>query len=331
MNLGVVVDIKPNFIQDLLADWRVRYKTNLFSFTEIRLPFSQGRVNRWRLKRSLRDFLSSSNDLIFFEWAGPLLVAASHLPMKTPTVVRLHSYEIFEFAPLINWRSVDKVVLVSEAMRRRFSTQYPEHAGKTEVIYNAASLSKFTPGPRSFGNNIGMLCKLLPIKRIYEMILAISELRRRGYCFRLRLGGPPGEGSTNLRYLASMKSAVEKLNLTDQVFFDGPVDDPENWLRNIDIFVSNSFWEGHQTALVEAMATGCYCLCHFWDGSEEVLPQEYLYATDSDLLDKLIAYAKMSDSEKRVHHGRIRGIAERQFDLQVGSARFSELFTKMLR
>jgi hypothetical protein len=34
---------------------------------------------------------------------------------------------------------------------------------------------------------------------------------------------------------------------------------------------------------MEAVASGCYCLSHDWDGADELLPAENLYLTDSQL------------------------------------------------
>ncbi|RPI29584.1 MAG: glycosyltransferase [Acidobacteria bacterium] len=329
MKLGIVVDVKSQFVNDLLSDWRSRYRTDVFSFREIQLPFSQGRVNQWLLNRSLRDFLAS-HDLNFFEWAGPLLIAASRLGVPRPLVVRLHSYELFEYAPHINWGAVTKVILVSEAMRQRFVALYPDCAGKAEVIPNGVQLDRFKPANREFANNLGMLCELTPIKRVYETILTVQDLRKQGHCFRLHLAGEPPKGATNARYYAAMQSAVAKLDLGTQVIFYGQVQDAERWLRKIDVFVSNSFWEGHQVALIEAMASGCYCLSHFWDGVEEVLPSEYIHATDSELQQNLVRYSEMTESEKHRHHARMRKIAEDEFDLRTSSARFCSLFSSMV-
>jgi glycosyltransferase involved in cell wall biosynthesis len=330
MKLGVVVDLKGNFLSDLLADWQSHYTTSVFSFTEVRLPLSQGRVNQWRLRRALGGFVER-NDVLFFEWAGPLLITASHMPVRKPLLTRLHSYEIFEFAPKINWRAVEKIIFVSHAMRRRFAGLYPEHAARTEVLYQGKPLDRFHPIARRFGNDLGMLCDITPIKRVYDLILAVYELRRRGYCFRLHIGGEPRRGGIDDRYYASIKSAIEKLNLSEQVFLYGHVKDPAAWLRNLDVYVSNSFWEGQQTALIEAMATGCYCLSHFWDGAEEVLPAEYLYASDGELQEQLIRYYELDDATKQVHHQGMRTLAEEKFDLKTAAARSRQLLEGVYR
>ena len=60
-------------------------------------------------------------------------------------VTRLHSYELYAWAPEVNWDHVDKVILVSQAMKGKFDDLYPAHAHKTEVVYSASSIEKFKP------------------------------------------------------------------------------------------------------------------------------------------------------------------------------------------
>ncbi|MEI9813645.1 MAG: glycosyltransferase family 4 protein [Acidobacteriota bacterium] len=64
-----------------------------------------------------------------------------------------------------------------------------------------------------------------------------------------------------------------------------------DFLSNMDVFISHSFWEGQQVALLEAMASGCYCLSHRWMGVEEVLPEDNLYLMEDELIAKIAAYA----------------------------------------
>jgi glycosyltransferase involved in cell wall biosynthesis len=324
MRLGLVVDGHAGFIEDLLTYWRSRYQVEVFSFQEIRLPFSQGRVNGWRLRRALKDFLDR-NDVVFFEWAGPLTILASRLDIKTPMVVRLHSWELYEFAPHIMWSKFERIILVSQAMKEKFIHLYPDQSNNTEVVNCGVDLQKFLPTERQSECHIGILCDLIPIKRVYELILSIYDLKRKGYEYKLNIGGRPAGGSNNERYYTAIKRAVEKLDLQEQVTFNGWVVDTKTWFANQDIFISNSYWEGQQVALLEAMASGCYCLSHFWDGVEEILPEEYIYATDQELQQKIIAYSSLDEIEKNIRQNQIRQIACEKFDIENTLTKISEL------
>jgi glycosyltransferase involved in cell wall biosynthesis len=315
MRLGVVLDGHEGFIGDLLSDWRSRYRTEMFTFQEIDLPISRGRVNHWRLKKSLKEFINR-NDIVFFEWAGPLTNVASKLDVKTPLIVRLHSWELYNFAPHIDWSRVSRILLVSKAMQRKFIDLSPDQAKKTKVVNCGVSLDKFKPRDPHLTGSIGILGDLIPIKRVYELILTVYDLKKKGYQWNLNIGGKPKDGFNNQRYYFSIKRAVSNLGLLDQVFFHDWVDDTSTWLTEQDIFVSNSYWEGQQVALLEAMASGCYCLSHFWDGAEEVLPPEYVFTTDSELQEKIISYQHFSESEKLKQKNLMRAIACEKFDIE---------------
>jgi len=118
---------------------------------------------------------------------------------------------------------------------------------------------------------------------------------------------------------------VSKLGLEDRVIFYDHLPDPAFWLQGIDIFISNSYWEGHQVALVEAMASGCYCLCHFWDGAEEVVPSDQLYGTDMQLQELILEYAALSETERRDRQARMRAIAAERFDIEITKARIRDV------
>ncbi len=314
MRLGIIYDdtIK-HFLTELLADWREHFNTSIYEFEPVTLPVASGRINPILHRRTLKKFLNQ-NDIVFFEWVGENLMLASHLPHQAKLIARLHSWELFHFAQWVNWSAVDRIILVSQTMQDRFNNMYPENAGRTTVLPAGKSLTQFEPDPHVFGGKIALLGHLIPIKRIYEMILTLKELHERGYQLTLHLGGEPKGDFVNQRYYASVLELISKLGLGDFVFFDGWVD-PRVWLPEKDIYVSLSYWEGQQNTLLEAMASGCYCLCHFWGGAEEILPEEYLFSSETNLIDKIIQYVDMPEDEKKREQQRIHAIAAEKFDL----------------
>lgn len=297
--LGIFVGENENwtFFKEIFEDFSSHYQVEQFQKKTLRLPVLSGRVNDWLYRDRVRSVLQRS-DVCFFEWASGLLATASHMRKVAPIVARLHSFELADWAHRIHWDHVDKVIFVSESIRRRFIDQYPAHAGKAVLVYNAISTEKFFPAPRPFDFSLGMLCTIAPIKRVYEAILVIKELRDLGYGPTLHIAGGPLNGKYQNRYYLAVHRLVEKLNLQQVVKFYGHVDNPAQWLQNIDIYLSNSYWEGMQTSLLEAMATGCYCLAHFWDGVEEALPPENIYSSDMDLKQKLIFYSELTEDER---------------------------------
>jgi glycosyltransferase involved in cell wall biosynthesis len=229
----------------------------------------------------------------------------------------LHAYELFVWAPKINWEHIDRIILVSNNMKKNFTKLYPEHSHKVEVIYNGISVEKFQPPPqRMFGLNIGMLCRIHPVKRIYEIILMVYALKKQGYNPHLHIAGDREPGGYFDDYYRAILSLIEKLGLKNDVILYGAVDNASEWLKKIDIYISNSYFEGQQVALLEAMAAGCYCLSHFWDGADEIVPPGNLFSTEADLQEKIIGYCNQPDEDKRQQQSLMRSIACEKFDIR---------------
>jgi glycosyltransferase involved in cell wall biosynthesis len=313
--IGVFIgeEEKSMFFEEILKDLSIHHQIELFEKKTYAIPLLYGRLNRWTFQQGIRSMLRR-NDLCFFEWASELLMHGSQLPKQCPIVTRLHSFELYEWAPKINWDHVDRVILVSQAMEKKYVNLYPNHAHKTVVVYNGISLEKFKPPPKpSWNLNLGMLCAITPIKRIYEVILMLYDLvKQQGYNAHLHLAGEPRD---DLRYSVAVYQLAEELGLHNAVTFHGYVNDVPGWLQKIDILISNSYWEGHPVNLIEAMATGCYCLSHAWDGAREVLPPENLYITEAELLQKIVEYCEQPEAEKQKRQRQMRAIAFEKFDI----------------
>ncbi len=314
--LGVFVGEKGkwSFFRHIFDDLKEHYQTQVFQERAYNIPLLYGRLNRWAYQHGIRSTLRRS-DLSFFEWASELLVPATHMPRYCPIVTRLHSYEINFWADQINWSQVDKVILVSQAMQHRFTQRFPDHADKTAVVYNGVPVDKFQRRvQRDFRFNLGMLCRIHPIKRIYETVILVYKLKQRGLKPHLHVGGGRAESRYFDDYLLAVQRAIEKLGLTEDVTLHDEIEDTAGWLREIDIFISNSYWEGQQVALLEAMAAGCYSLSHFWDGADEILPQENIYITEDQLLEKIIAFSDQSQAERHRQQAQMEAIAREKFD-----------------
>lgn len=325
--LGIFVgENNWTFFNEIYDDLSRHYSTEVFKPRTYRVPVLHGRLNRWVYQRDVRSLLKNT-DVCFFEWAGDLLVQASRLPGKAKIVARLHSFELYHWAPMINWFAVDKVILLSQAMKRNFVELYPEHHHKIEIIHNGRSLTDFQPPEnRKFDFTVGMLGHIAPIKRVYEAVLAIHGLVQAGHPVRLRIAGRPAD---DYRYFMALKRVVKELNLEARVFFDGFMTDTATWLQTIDVFISNSYWEGQQVALLEAMASGCYCLSHFWSGADEMLPPGNLYVTDADLQKKLIEYAMLPDAEKAASQSQLRTMACEKFDIEQTKNQIRQLIDRL--
>lgn len=324
MKIGAAVsNADPGRVfQDIYEELTKYHEVEVFNFRDIKSPIFYTRINRYLRRRDMSKFFARSS-VVYFEWASDLLAYGSKFPKQCGIVTRLHRYEMFQWVPKINWDVIDKIILLTNAMQRKFITQCPEHADKTVVIPWAISPSKFSLRSRNFTCNIGTLCEIVPRKRIYELILVFSELVKSTDDINLYIGGSINPWYKD--YYDALKVLVQKLGLQDKVIFHGKITDVPSWLQQIDIFVSNSYSEGLQSALIEAMASGCYCISHHWDGAEEILPEENLFLTDEELYKKVTKYFELSESKKEDQVKNMRRIVEENFDFQASLTRVREV------
>lgn len=322
MKIGLAIEETWSFLHEIHADLVAHHDVELFTPRKFHLPVFNERVSRFLFQRDLDGFLKR-NDAIFFEWASGLLAAASQRPRVTPIVARLHRYEMYRWAGKINWSNVDHVILVSEAKRREFIRRFPAHEARAVVIPEAVSLNRFIPFYKPFAGNIGILCHLRPRKRVYELILAFSELARQRPDLHLHIGGgqAPGFGD----YYEAIHTLVRDLDLSQRITFYDHVKEPEAWYRKIDIFISNSYSEGLQVSPMEAIAAGCYCLSHRWDGADELLPEPDLYFTDAELQEKILDFCDAAEDERRRRQAQQHEIVCARFNVDNTKVQIREL------
>jgi glycosyltransferase involved in cell wall biosynthesis len=113
--------------------------------------------------------------------------------------------------------------------------------------------------------------------------------------------------------------------LDEKVKFYGSVTDPAEWYRNIDVFISNSYSEGLQVSPMEAIASGCYCVSHWWDGADELLAEDHLYYTDRDLIDLIESYNQMSTAQRDGIRAIQSAVVAANFDIEKISASIREI------
>jgi glycosyltransferase involved in cell wall biosynthesis len=312
MRVGVAIEETWSFFHEIYAELAQHHTISQFKRQTVHPLFFRERINRYLFQRDLSSLLRN-NEVVFFEWASELLIAASRLEKTCGIVTRLHRYEMYQWVDQINWQAVDKVILVSQAKRQEFISRLPQFAGKAVVIPEATSPEKFQFHTKPFTGDIGILCHLTPRKRVYDAILDFYELVDQGGNYQLHIGGGPHVLHGD--YYEAMHTLVKRLGLDSRVTFYNNVPDPQDWYHKIDIFLSNSYSEGLQLAPMEAMASGCYTLSHRWEGADELLPEENLFYTGAQLRQKIHEYAEMPEAEKLQKRQALRHIVCEKYDI----------------
>jgi glycosyltransferase involved in cell wall biosynthesis len=162
---------------------------------------------------------------------------------------------------------------------------------------------------------------------VYELVLTFYELTQRRNDLHLHIAGGPQAAYGD--YFRALQHIVHELELQEKVTFYGRVNDAWNWYHGIDILVSNGYSEGLQVAPMEAMASGCYCLAHRWEGAEELLPPENLFYTDRQLQEKILAYCDSSEWEKQRQRDQMRAIVRERFDIEQTKQKIRQIVAEV--
>lgn len=147
---------------------------------------------------------------------------------------------------------VEGIFLQTESQKEYFSEHIKD---KCFIVPNPVddSILNSVYLPRKSIKKLVSVGRLSPQKNQKMLIKAIYELRKQNYDVYLDIYGS-GELESQL------KTQIEELNLTGVVNLCGRSNDIANTLKNYDIFVMTSDYEGMPNALMEAMGVGLPCI-----------------------------------------------------------------------
>ena len=175
----------------------------------------------------------------------------------------IHSASFFT-APIHRWRHqlryrclallVNRFFPVSQALGAVLIQHCRVPAAQVCVIRNGIDTTRFAPPPArdsavTRGPIIGTLGRLDPRKGIRILLDAMPLLLPK-YPEALFLVGGTGEEQE------ALERKARALGIADRVVFVGPVQDPSDFYRCLDLFVLSSLDEGFGLVVLEAMAMG---------------------------------------------------------------------------
>lgn len=157
-------------------------------------------------------------------------------------------------------KRLSTLVAVSRELREELAFRTGLDAQAIRLIPNGIDCQRFAAArpSRAAGHAerdaapvIGCLGNIRPAKAYHLALQAISLLRESGTETRLVIAGHCKEP-----LISELTGLRDQLGLTDLVQFVGFVEQPEDFLGSIDLFLLSSTSEGHPLALTQAMAAG---------------------------------------------------------------------------
>ena len=227
-------------------------------------------------------------DIIWIEWANQTAVAITgygHLMYRKQVILRLHSYEAFDFGTLrnIQWAYITDLVFVADHIKRYVMEQIPaiEHnVDRIHLIPNGIDTVRFDI-PKNKPTKVQEVVHTAQLKRIAYlgqinfkkgpqlMIRAFAELVRCDPEFTLHIGGVFQE-PRYIEYLNQMKE--QNPLLADRIIFHGWQEDPAKFLADKSHIICTSLLESQYKAVMEGMAMGLKPLIHNFVGAKEIYP-----------------------------------------------------------
>jgi glycosyltransferase involved in cell wall biosynthesis len=278
----------------------------------LRGPTGLFRRGLWRAGRDskIRRY-ASKFDVVFCEYASSWAAILSR-NTNVPVIVRAHQFEFDyrENLDAINWANVDMLVTVSRHYEELARKMTPVHDVRlVENGIDTSGLFTFEPCESS------RLCTYShhqPRKRIYDLMLALRD-------YELHIGGDGPSYRVN-------EEAIQRFSLKHKLY--GRVNIP-SWLRDKEFFLFHSMDESCGVALLEAMASGLLCLSHDFAVAGEILPKEYRYVYDDELIKKIESVSQLDPESRRERKKGLRKIVESRFDVNRQAADFAKLFFEL--
>ena len=168
------------------------------------------------------------------------------------------------------WERMDGIVCVSGQALEHFRNCYPSVADKSHLIYNfydTDTILKCSAEPHHFEGHAPALLsvgRMTEQKKYLRFLDVLAQLRDEGFDFSWHVLGDGAQRQ-------AIEEKIQQLDLSDRVFLHGLTDNPYKFMKNCDLFVLPSGWEGFPTVTVEAKLLNCPVLATVVAGIREQL------------------------------------------------------------
>lgn len=180
---------------------------------------------------------------------------------------------------------MDSIVCVAESVKNSFIERYPQLKDKTYVIYNffdVNDIMKKAEEPfvyRAAKSGVPVLLsvgRMTPQKQYLRFLNVLYRLKTEGIVFQWYILGDGQEKE-------KIEEKIKDFHLEKFVFLEGISDNPYKYMKNCDLFVLPSGWEGFPTVTVEAKVLGCPVLATDVSGiSEQLVNGKTGWIVDND-------------------------------------------------
>jgi len=229
-------------------------------------------VNAFRLKKFVKQQnidLIHVNDLYnlipvvarFFGSRAPYVCHVRFMPERFPK-------SLFDFWLNVNLKHASKVVVVSEALKKKL----PPHE-KIVVVYDGYDFNK-SVGATSGGSTFLYLSNTIPGKGQDHALRAFINVHKQLPQWKLRFVGGDMGLQKNKEYLSGLKKTAHDAGIDDRVEWQGFTDNVASQYRAADIVLNFSESESFSMSSLEALSCGRPLIVTDCGGPSEIVQHE---------------------------------------------------------
>ena len=241
-------------------------------------------------------------DIVWLEWANEIAVfATNQIPeiQNKKVVCRLHSYEIFtQFPDKINWTNIDQLIFVGDHIKRILHELHPNlniNPDKEIIVSNGVDLDKFKFLVHKPGYNLSVLAHINYKKDPSAWIQIINKLIEIDNRYKMHVGGD----FQDPRYKIYFDYIKKEMNLENNFILHGWINEVDKFLEDKDYTLSTSIHESFGYNIAEAMARGIKPIIHNFDGAKSLWPNELIYNTIDEAVEKIKEESYDSEGYRR--------------------------------
>lgn len=225
----------------------------------------------------------------------------------------------------IKWENLNKIICVSHGTVERFLWRFKnKYSSKLVIAPIGINLKKFKFVKRNFKvpYKICIVGGVLRFKGIYGLIKMFMDLNDKDCKLTIVKGHPWGDFDEE--YLFDCEQLAKNTKLNIEFINHIHYEKIQDFYKTQDIIISNSTIEGVHTAVIEAMATGCFPLINNWFSADKIYPREYIFNTQNEFIKKIDDWEK---NKNKLHLSeKARKWVEKNFDAEKAVLKFEEIF-----
>lgn len=229
-----------------------------------------------------------------------------------PNEMAFYKKIVFKSLIKLSFLVTDKVITVSDDLKKEISESKWVNKKKIETAYNPVIKDNFTVGPREISSdliNIGIIGWIWDIKNQLEAVKAIQKINRTNITLKI-IGGVKDE-----QYYQLLKDFINENKMDKQVIFCGIKEDIFEEFKQLDLLLLCSRTEALPTVIIESLACGVPVIAtNCKVGPSEILNNgEYGILYDGGNVKMLTeAIITLIDNKEIYNHYSIQGIRRSQ-------------------